>query len=203
MKKKSKQSLAILELKKYYPQLPDNLNVGGWLDLSGTQITQLPDNLNVGGSLYLRGTQITQLPDNLNVGGSLDLSGTQITQLPDNLNVGGSLDLRGTQITQLPDNLNVGGSLYLRGTQIKLSTYWIISDEIGSRSDVSYYAIKEQFIVCGCFKGSLEEFERRVHSVYRTGNKHRIDYDLFISKVRASISKPILSEVSQYNSAGN
>ena len=32
---------------------------GGWLDLSGTQITALPDNLTVGGSLDLRGTQIT------------------------------------------------------------------------------------------------------------------------------------------------
>ena len=32
---------------------------GGWLDLSGTQITALPDNLTVGGSLDLSGTQIT------------------------------------------------------------------------------------------------------------------------------------------------
>ncbi|EOY5723640.1 hypothetical protein ACP6ZN_002135, partial [Enterobacter cloacae] len=50
--------------------LPDNLNVGGWLDLEGSSITALPDNLNVGGWLYLRGTSITALPDNLNVGGS-------------------------------------------------------------------------------------------------------------------------------------
>ena len=52
---------------------------GGWLYLSGTQITALPDNLTVGGSLDLRGTQITALPDNLTVGGSLYLSGTQIS----------------------------------------------------------------------------------------------------------------------------
>ena len=32
---------------------------GGWLDLSGTQITSLPEGLTVGGSLYLSGTQIT------------------------------------------------------------------------------------------------------------------------------------------------
>ena len=31
---------------------------GGWLDLSGTQITALPDGLTVGGSLYLSGTKI-------------------------------------------------------------------------------------------------------------------------------------------------
>ena len=98
--------------------LPDNLTVGGWLGLRGTQITALPDNLTVGGYLGLRGTQITALPDNLTVGGWLDLSDTQITALPDNLTVGGSLGLRGTQITALPDNLTVGGSLDLRGTQI-------------------------------------------------------------------------------------
>ena len=32
---------------------------GGWLDLSGTQITALPDNLTVGGWLYLSGKSIT------------------------------------------------------------------------------------------------------------------------------------------------
>ena len=51
---------------------------GGWLDLSGTQITSLPEGLTVGGSLYLSGTLITSLPEGLTVGGSLDLSGTLI-----------------------------------------------------------------------------------------------------------------------------
>ena len=38
--------------------MPDNLTVGGSLDLEGTQIQTLPDNLTVGGYLDLRGTQI-------------------------------------------------------------------------------------------------------------------------------------------------
>ena len=37
-------------------EAPDNLSVGGDLDLSGTKISALPDNLSVGGGLYLRGT---------------------------------------------------------------------------------------------------------------------------------------------------
>jgi len=49
----------IAHLKMFYPALPDNLTVGGSLDLAGTQITALPDNLTVGGLLFLRGTQIT------------------------------------------------------------------------------------------------------------------------------------------------
>ena len=40
---------------------PDNLTVGGALDLERTAITALPDNLKVGGSLYLEGTAITAL----------------------------------------------------------------------------------------------------------------------------------------------
>jgi hypothetical protein len=98
--------------------LPDNLTVGGYLDLGRTQIQSLPDNLTVGGDLGLRGTQIQSLPDNLTVGGYLDLGRTQIQYLPDNLTVGGDLDLGGTQIQSLPDNLTVRGYLYLEGTPI-------------------------------------------------------------------------------------
>ena len=120
--------------------LPEGLNVGGYLDLEGTNITSLPDNLSVGGYLDLEGTNITSLPDNLSVGW-LDLSGTNITSLPDNLNVGGFLDLEGTNITSLPDNLNVGGYLDLEGTNItSLPSDLIVKGEIyGSNPDgISY-----------------------------------------------------------------
>jgi hypothetical protein len=85
----------------------------GWLYKNNIiHIIDLPDNLSVGGYLDLRGTKITSLPDNLSVGGYLDLEGTKITSLPDNLNVGGSLYLGGTKITSLPDNLKVKGEIY-------------------------------------------------------------------------------------------
>ena len=48
--------------------LPDNLTVGGWLDLEGTSITALPDNLTVGGSLYLRPEKITNVSYRENCG---------------------------------------------------------------------------------------------------------------------------------------
>ena len=52
------------------------LHYGGSLDLEDcTGVTSLPDNLTVGGWLDLRGTSITSLPDNLTVGGYLDLEG--------------------------------------------------------------------------------------------------------------------------------
>ena len=58
----------------------DNLTVGGYLDLRGTNISSLPDNLTVGDSLDLSDTNISSLPDNLTVGGYLDLSGTKINK---------------------------------------------------------------------------------------------------------------------------
>jgi 2-succinyl-5-enolpyruvyl-6-hydroxy-3-cyclohexene-1-carboxylate synthase len=41
---------------------------------AGGVITTLPDNLEIGGSLDLRGTGVTKLPDNLSVGGNLYLN---------------------------------------------------------------------------------------------------------------------------------
>jgi len=104
---------------KNLTSLPDNLSVEGYLDLYGTPITSLPDNLHVGGNLDLSETPITSLPDNLHVGGNLYLSETPITSLGDNLSVGGYLDLEGTQITSLPDNLSVEGNLFLQETPIE------------------------------------------------------------------------------------
>ena len=98
--------------------LPDNLTVGGYLDLSNTKITSLPDNLTIGGGLYLNNTAITSLPDNLTVDGDLDLRNAAITSLPNNLTVGRYLDLSNTKIKSLPDNLTVGGILFLSNTAI-------------------------------------------------------------------------------------
>ena len=67
----------VYTLKELKKMMKEN---GGSLYLEGcTGITALPDNLTVGGSLDLRGTGITALPDNLTVGGYLDLRGTGIT----------------------------------------------------------------------------------------------------------------------------
>ncbi|MDT7261299.1 hypothetical protein [Citrobacter freundii] len=88
-----------------------NITVSHNLDLEDVSgITALPDNLTVGGSLDLRGTSITALPDNLTVGGSLYLRGTSITALPDNLTVGGSLYLRPEKITNVSYRENCGYS---------------------------------------------------------------------------------------------
>lgn len=98
--------------------LPDNLTIGGGVDLSAFQITALPKGLVVYDFLYLSGLPITTLPGDLIVMGSLDLSNTPITSLPDNLVVTGALDLTNTPITTLPDGLTVGEALDVTGTRL-------------------------------------------------------------------------------------
>jgi len=90
-----------------------NINVGGYLDLRGTNITSLPNNLSIKRSLDLERTNITSLPNDLSVGMNLFLYGTKITSFPDNLSVEWSLYLYGTNITSLPNNLNVGRDIWL------------------------------------------------------------------------------------------
>jgi len=89
------------------------------VNLFATKITVLPDNLQIGGLLNVGLTEITSLPKNLQVGGSLDARWISITSLPENLWVGDSLDVRFTDITTLPESLQVGNFIYLHGTNIK------------------------------------------------------------------------------------
>ena len=60
----------------FIQQSPDNLRVGGYLDLRNTPITHIGDNLRVGGNLDLRNTPITHIGDNLYVGYDLYIGNT-------------------------------------------------------------------------------------------------------------------------------
>ena len=104
---------------KHLKSLPDNLYVGGELNLEDTNIKQLPKGLYVGGDFRLVGLEIKSLPKDLNVDGGLDLGYcTDLTSLPKNLKVGGYLSLYNTKITSLPEGLEVGWDLYLDYTMI-------------------------------------------------------------------------------------
>jgi hypothetical protein len=104
---------------KHLKYLPDNLYVGGELNLEGTNIKQIPKGLYVGGDFKLVALKIKSLPKDLKVDGGLDLGYcTDLTSLPKNLKVGGYLSLYKTKITSLPEGLEVGWDLYLDYTII-------------------------------------------------------------------------------------
>ena len=78
--------------------------------------TALPDGLQVGGYLDLRGTNITALPDGLVVAGDLDISGTRISSLPDDLTVGGEIEADSHALATPPRVLREGD--YVEGRYI-------------------------------------------------------------------------------------
>lgn len=75
-------------------------------------------------------------------------------------------------------------TLDARGTQLKDNIFETLhaSKSIGSRYDITEFWIEANEIKCGCWKGTLEEFDKRVKSVYENGNKHISQYMDFISE---------------------
>lgn len=69
------------------------LYFGGYLNISGSNITYLPDGLSVGGDLCIDGTKITSLPKNMEIGENLDLVGTKVVSIPEGLKLKGDLYL--------------------------------------------------------------------------------------------------------------
>jgi hypothetical protein len=98
--------------------LPEGLDIGGYLILSGSGIAELPKGLKVHDCLQLDHTPITSLPEDLAVGRHIWLQGSRIATLPQGLKVKGNLDLKDAPITRLPDGLVVEDGLYLRGSQV-------------------------------------------------------------------------------------
>ena len=132
----------------------------------------LPDDLFVGGSLDLIGTGITALPDGLSVDGNLFLIGTGITALPEGLHVGGNLFLRGTGITALPDDLFVGGSLYLGSTLIT-NVIWL--DEVAGFDERRGPVLMnrgEPMVSLGCFLGNEEDAVAEIIKKYGENSKY-------------------------------
>jgi len=117
-KEKGKPMPLKIKLIHGLPLTPEDIDVKGYLDLSGKKITSLPQDLKVGGSLNLEGTKITSLPPDLQVGGSIILAKSKIISLPSGLQVGNFLNLENTSISSLPPDLKVGGNFYIGNTPL-------------------------------------------------------------------------------------
>lgn len=98
-----------LDLSKGVTFISPGLRVDGILTVEqGCPLEELPNNLKVGGSLDLRLSNIKRLPDNLTLNYHLNISDTEISKLPENLTVRRSLFIGGTNISEIPKNLKVG-----------------------------------------------------------------------------------------------
>lgn len=70
-------------------------------------------------------------------------------------------------------------------SEFKSNPERITSPTIGSRESQSTYYWNEEHeqLICGCFKGTLDEFEQRVKEVHGD-NAHGIAYQNWIDKIR-------------------
>ena len=100
-------------------ELPDGLEVKGFLSVIDSNVERLPENLIVGRYLDASFSKITELPGNFRIGGGVGLGYTHVSKLPDNLTVNEWLDLEHTDVKDLPKGLTVNGGTYLEGSKIK------------------------------------------------------------------------------------
>ena len=137
-------------------ELPDNLKVLGYLDLTGLDITRLPKGLEVGNWLNISNTAIEELPEDIKFDGSLAVSymkkpfsfpkivktednficmGTIIKRMPEELYAKYYCYLSYSKFDELPKVMEVGSNLYLDGTHITELPEWI--EEVYGNFDIS------------------------------------------------------------------
>ena len=93
--------------------------VGGWLDLSGSNIKSLGNLESVGDSLDLRYTNITSLGNLKSVGGDLRMVSSIVESLENLETVGGSLFMKNSYVLTLNKLKSVGENLDCRNYVLK------------------------------------------------------------------------------------
>ena len=112
---------------------------------------------------------------------TLDASGTGLKEIPVMPELK-TLYASGTGLKEIPVMPKLE-YLDARGTGLKETLF--ISKSIGSRYDVTEYWIEADEIICGCFKGTLSVFEKRVKDVYsNSSNEFRKQYLIFIKECK-------------------
>ena len=57
-------------------------------------------------------------------------------------------------------------------------------ENIGSRNDTTHYFYKDDRVICGCFSGTMEEFEDRVKDTYEEDDKEYKEYMIAIRTLK-------------------
>lgn len=189
---------------KTLPNLP-NLEC---LVLNRSKIKELPELENLR-RLYLSDSIIKELPifENLkllSLGSSkikkipifpklIDLDtrySTSLKEIPSLPNLE-ALDINSTPVVKIGDmKLDY---FFFKDNKIKSHDNWIFSENIGSRFGRTSYNIVYDRVICGCFKGTLESFERKVNITYSPDcneycSKFRTEYLDFISLIKSKIN---------------
>ena len=84
------------------------------------QLKKLPNDVKIGGSIQIISNGLKSLPENLTVNGHLNLMDNKLTKLPKGLHVRGDLIIINNPIDELHEDLIVEGSLYIKNTKMSL-----------------------------------------------------------------------------------
>ena len=99
----------------------------------------------------------------------------------------GGANLRGAYF----GDANLGGANLGEWGKLSCSSDVLVVGYIGSRDGYTtiFHTDKGTYVQCGCFKGSIEEFETKVKQTHN-GNKHERDYLALIEFAKIKFSKP-------------
>ena len=145
----------------YLTKLPANLQVGGTLYLSNSNVTEVPEDAKIGKTVYDRSgrvsyiapgccfprginmecSQMEHLPDDVVIRGELKASGSMLRDIPQTLNVRNDIILEDTkQLEALPENYGHSGNLLLKGSSIAQLPKGLT---VAQLLDISYTNIRE------------------------------------------------------------
>ena len=106
----------------------------------------------------------------------------------DNARVSGDAGIFGN--ARIFSDASVSGDARIFGNAIIFSdAHWLYVGPIGSRdSFTTFFRNRDNqiYVVCGCFSGTLDEFERAVTKTH-AGTKHEVSYKLAIELSKAQL----------------
>ena len=57
-------------------------------------------------------------------------------------------------------------------------------ENVGSRNDTTHYFYKDNRVICGCFDGTIEQFEEKVKNTYKSDDKEYKQYMIAIRTLK-------------------
>lgn len=86
------------------------------------------------------------------------------------------------------DNLSRDGNAWVGANTLVGGNAWVIVGPIGSKDGFTTFFSGEDgiYVTCGCFYGSISEFEKAVEKTH-AGAKHERDYKLAIELAKSRI----------------
>ena len=84
---------------------------------------------------------------------------------------------------------------YLSGVNLTKASFYLTNlyeakgefvgiENIGSRNDTTHYFYNDNRVICGCFDGTMEEFENKVKNEYSEDNKYYKQYMIAIDTLK-------------------